>query len=108
MTTTTKPATQPQEREDSAARVAELEGEIAQLREAVTAHAEVDQAIGVVMALAHVPPARAWDILVAVSQHTNTRLRRVAALLVQWPHTPSVLPPALHTELVRQLGSGHR
>jgi hypothetical protein len=49
---------------------------------ALTSRAVIDQARGMVMALAPCSPARAWDLLVGVSQHCNVKLRNVAAALV--------------------------
>ncbi|MER6678725.1 ANTAR domain-containing protein [Streptomyces sp. NPDC000983] len=71
---------------ESAERIAALEAEIAQLRNALTAHAAVDQAMGVVIAFTRSTPETAWEILKEVSQHTNTKLRVVAEHIRQWPH----------------------
>ncbi|MER7576677.1 ANTAR domain-containing protein [Streptomyces sp. NPDC126514] len=60
------------------ATVANLEQEIAQLRQAVDSHAIVDQAIGVLMAAHRFPPAAGFEVLREVSQHTNIKLRTVA------------------------------
>lgn len=69
----------------SADLIAALEQEVAQLRRALTTHAVVDQAMGVVIAYARVEPDTAWEILRDVSQHTNTKLREIAEHIVQWP-----------------------
>ncbi|MFE9452757.1 ANTAR domain-containing protein [Streptomyces sp. NPDC006739] len=50
-----------------------------QLQRAVSSHALVDQAIGVVVVLAGVDPATAWEVLREISQRTNTKLSTVAA-----------------------------
>ncbi|MFJ8827701.1 ANTAR domain-containing protein [Streptomyces sp. NPDC102467] len=84
------------------ARVGALEKEVAQLRQAVDAHGDVGQAIGVIVTVAQVPPARAWEVLREISQHTNTRLRQVADLLTEWAYT-DVLADEVRTELDRQL-----
>ncbi|MFJ8827685.1 ANTAR domain-containing protein [Streptomyces sp. NPDC102467] len=84
------------------ARVAALEREVAQLRQAVDAHGDVGQAIGVIVTVAHVPPARAWEVLREVSQRTNTRVRQVAGLLTAWAYT-GVLPDEVRTEFYRRL-----
>ncbi|WP_394427999.1 ANTAR domain-containing protein [Streptomyces sp. SGAir0957] len=84
------------------ARVAALEKEVVQLREAVVSHADVDRAIGVIVAFARIPPGRAWDVLRELSQHTNIKLRHVALLIIQWGHT-GVLPAEIHAELRRRL-----
>lgn len=71
---------------ESPDRIAALQQEIAQLRHAVTAHAVVDQAMGVVIAYAGVRPETAWAILRDISQHTNTKLREISEHILEWPH----------------------
>ncbi|MFB7505551.1 ANTAR domain-containing protein [Streptomyces broussonetiae] len=71
---------------ENLARIAALETEVAQLRHAITAHATVDQAMGVVIACSGATPETAWEILRDVSQHTNIRLREIAEHIRQWPH----------------------
>jgi hypothetical protein len=75
-----------------AERIFALEEENRQLKEAITSHAVVDQAIGMVVGLARVTPDEAWQVLVEVSQHTNIKLRCLAETLVNWGGT-GVLPP---------------
>lgn len=87
-----------QEHDDQIGKLAALEEELAQLRRAIVSHAVVDQAIGVVLAHGGVRPETGWEILKEVSQHTNTKLREVAELLVQWPHC-DWLPPEIHRSL---------
>ncbi|AYN43034.1 ANTAR domain-containing protein [Streptomyces dangxiongensis] len=55
-----------------------LQEENEQLRRAVTSHAVIDQAIGVVVTLGRMAPEGAWRALRDVSQRTNTKLRTVA------------------------------
>lgn len=43
---------------------------------------EIDQARGMIMALVPCSAEDAWEILVETSQHTNVKLREVAAHLV--------------------------
>lgn len=69
---------------DESDRVVELEAEVQQLKEAVTSHAVVDQAIGMVVALGRVSPDQGWAVLKDVSQHTNIKLRNVAELILVW------------------------
>ncbi|WP_425841062.1 ANTAR domain-containing protein [Streptomyces fractus] len=83
-------------------RSSELEAQVQQLKEAVTSHAEVDQAIGVVIAVGGGTPAEAWDVLRETSMHTNTKVRLVARWLVAWPRTRE-LDPVIRAELERQL-----
>ncbi|WP_432021369.1 ANTAR domain-containing protein, partial [Streptomyces sp. 1222.5] len=56
-----------------------------QLKHAVTSHAVVDQAIGVVVALSGLSPVAAFEVLREVSQRTNVKLIDVAVSVVQWP-----------------------
>ncbi|MGW5129367.1 ANTAR domain-containing protein [Streptomyces sp. NPDC004069] len=55
-----------------------LHQEIDQLQRALTSHAVIDQAIGVVVAFGQIPPEDAWQVLREVSQRSNTKLRTVA------------------------------
>ncbi|MFI0242983.1 ANTAR domain-containing protein [Streptomyces sp. NPDC016845] len=87
---------------DVEARVAVLQREIAELKEAVDSHREMDRALGVLVAVAQVPPGRAWEMLRDISVHTHIELRRVAFLLTQWGYT-RILPPQVEAELERQL-----
>lgn len=67
-----------------AERIFQLEEEVDQLKEAVTSHAVVDQAIGILVALGHVTPDQGWTVLREVSQHANIKLRNVAEMIVVW------------------------
>ncbi|MER6530404.1 ANTAR domain-containing protein [Streptomyces sp. NPDC001508] len=79
-------------------RIFELEEEVHQLKEAVTSHAVVDQAIGMVVALGRITPDEGWAVLKEVSQHTNIKLRNVAELILIWGRTGD-MPPEIVTEL---------
>ncbi|MFI0242985.1 ANTAR domain-containing protein [Streptomyces sp. NPDC016845] len=87
---------------DADARVAELEREVAQLKEAVVSHADVDRAVGVLIAVARISPADAFDVLREVLMRLNIKLRRVALLTVRWGQS-GVLPVNVRTELYRHL-----
>ncbi|MEV7076689.1 ANTAR domain-containing protein [Streptomyces sp. NPDC093990] len=76
--------------EELAAKVEELQTEVAQLRQALVSHAVVDQAIGVVVALSGLRPEHGWEVLKTVSQRTNTKLRDVARHVVRWPDVGSL------------------
>ncbi|MFF9814899.1 ANTAR domain-containing protein [Streptomyces sp. NPDC014006] len=91
------------EPQNTAERIRELEETVAQLRQAVTSHAVIDQAIGVVVAVGRVPPAEAWDALRETSMCTNVKLRRVAQLVVAWART-GVLPADVRAHLTARLG----
>ncbi|MFG2603228.1 ANTAR domain-containing protein [Streptomyces sp. NPDC048514] len=80
---------------DRERQIAVLQEQVEQLTEAVTSHAVVHQAIGVVIAYGGVPPETAWDVLEEVSQHTDIDLPDVATRLVQWPRSAQP-PPQIH------------
>ncbi|AIS01977.1 STAS domain-containing protein [Streptomyces glaucescens] len=56
--------------------------EVVQLRRAMRTRPTIDLARGVLMASFGLSPQDAWEVLVAVSQHTNTKLHRLADGLV--------------------------
>ncbi|MEU0787792.1 ANTAR domain-containing protein [Streptomyces sp. NPDC006173] len=97
----TKPAT-PVASEAVSLRAARLSQENAQLQQAVHSHAVIDQAIGVLLAVGKLTPDQGWDILRAVSQHTNIKLRHVAQLLIEGART-GTLDQGIRRELDRQL-----
>lgn len=78
--------------------------ELEQLRRAMETRPVIDQAHGVLMAAYRCTPPAAWDVLVAVSQHTNVKLHKVAAALVagtQGEPLPEPFSSALKTALRR-------
>ncbi|MFG3203462.1 ANTAR domain-containing protein [Streptomyces sp. NPDC048192] len=79
-------------------RLSELQAEVDQLKEAVTSHAVVDQAIGMVVAWGRVTPDQGWEVLKEVSQHTNIKLRNVAELILVWARRGDI-PPEIRAEL---------
>ncbi|GAX49427.1 ANTAR domain-containing protein [Streptomyces olivochromogenes] len=83
---------------DMADRVVELREEVDQLKEAVTSHATVDQAIGMMVALGRVSPDQGWAVLREVSQHTNVKLRTVAEMILVWGRRGD-LPPDIRAAL---------
>ncbi|GHA17590.1 ANTAR domain-containing protein [Streptomyces echinoruber] len=83
---------------DEANRIFQLQQEISQLKEAVTSHAVVDQAIGMVVALGRVSPDEGWLILKDVSQHLNIKLRNVAEMILLWGRTGE-MPEKIRAEL---------
>ncbi|MCX4977820.1 ANTAR domain-containing protein [Streptomyces sp. NBC_00620] len=80
------------------AEILELRVENDQLVQALASRAVIDQARGMVMALAPCSSERAWDLLVDVSQHCNVKLRDVAAALVASPNGVT-LPEQIRREL---------
>lgn len=76
--------------------------ELEQLRRAMETRPVIDQAHGVLMAAYRCTPDHAWDVLVTVSQHTNTKLHKVASALVastQGNALPEPYSSALRTAL---------
>jgi small nuclear ribonucleoprotein (snRNP)-like protein len=78
--------------------IVELREEVDQLKEAVTSHATVDQAIGMMVALGRVTPDEGWAVLREVSQHANIKLRNVAELILIWGRNGD-LPPDIRAIL---------
>lgn len=62
----------------------ELQEEIGQLKQAITSHAVVDQAIGMMVALGRITPDQGWVVLREVSQHMNVKLRDLAEMIIAW------------------------
>ncbi|MET8642330.1 MULTISPECIES: ANTAR domain-containing protein [unclassified Streptomyces] len=93
-----------QELESRSDRIRELQSEVTQLRHAVTAHALIDQAIGVLVAVGRITPEEAWDALRETSMCTNTKLRKVAELVVEWAQN-ECLPADIRDELAPRLQS---
>ncbi len=92
----------PHEADDETGRIVELQQEVDQLKEAVTSHAVVDQAMGMIVALGRVGPDQGWAVLQYVSQHTNIKLRHVAELILIWGWN-GVMPPEIRVELEEAL-----
>ncbi|WP_151484427.1 ANTAR domain-containing protein [Streptomyces albicerus] len=88
--------------DENTPRIVELQEEIGQLKEAVTSHAVVDQAIGMMVALGRVTPDDGWSVLREVSQHTNIKLRNVAELIIIWGQKGD-LPPDIRATLEETL-----
>ncbi|MFE7763409.1 ANTAR domain-containing protein [Streptomyces sp. NPDC057438] len=80
------------------AEVVELRAENQQLARAMESREVIDQARGMLMALASCSRERAWDLLVGVSQRSNTKLRDVAEALVATTEDRS-LPEPVRREL---------
>ncbi|MEU0009457.1 ANTAR domain-containing protein [Streptomyces sp. NPDC006314] len=79
-------------------RIAELQTQIIQLKEAMVSHAVVDQAIGMMVALGRVAPDQGWEVLKDVSQHTNIKLRHIAELILIWGRRGDI-PPEIRAAL---------
>ncbi|NUP18096.1 MAG: ANTAR domain-containing protein [Streptomyces sp.] len=88
----------PHDAGDDSDRIFALEQEVEQLKEAVSSHAVVDQAIGMMVALGRISPDQGWAVLQDVSQHTNTKLRNVAELILIWGRNGDI-PPDIRAAL---------
>ncbi|GAA3245473.1 hypothetical protein GCM10020256_72370 [Streptomyces thermocoprophilus] len=82
----------PHDPDDETGRLLELQEQVDQLKEAVSSHAVVDQAIGMIVALGRMTPDQGWEVLKQVSQHTNTKLRNVAEMILVWGGAPGSCP----------------
>ncbi|NGO70201.1 ANTAR domain-containing protein [Streptomyces sp. SB3404] len=77
-----------------------LRQENAQLHRALDSRAVIDQARGMIMALAPCSSGAAWHVLVDVSQHANVKLRDVAHAMVS-AGAGQPMPPELQDHLRR-------
>ncbi|MEV6544350.1 ANTAR domain-containing protein [Streptomyces sp. NPDC051665] len=84
----------------------QLRAQNSQLMLALETRAVIDQARGMVMALAPCSGDMAWDLLVGVSQRCNIKLRAVAAALVATTEDKT-LPADIQRELRRALRRLH-
>ncbi|MEV6841707.1 ANTAR domain-containing protein [Streptomyces sp. NPDC051133] len=82
----------------------ELEKEVTQLRRAVSSHAAIDQAIGVLICLHQINPDTGFAVLRAASQLANTKLHTVAEAVITWAHTHQPLPAPIKQALDEALG----
>ncbi|MDQ1033994.1 hypothetical protein QFZ75_000410 [Streptomyces sp. V3I8] len=97
-------AHRPRQPDDLAAKIVELQRDNDHLQRAITSHAVIDQAIGVVIALGGLHPHQGFDVLKDVSQHTNIKLGEIALLVVDWVITerlPDDVQAALDAALKR-------
>ncbi|MFH8485075.1 ANTAR domain-containing protein [Streptomyces longisporoflavus] len=83
-----------------------LQDEVQQLKQAMWAHAAVDQAIGVIIAVGRLSPDAAWDVIRTVSMRTNTKVRDVAQQVIAFAITGE-LAPRLRREMKRQIRQHH-
>ena len=63
-------------------RVAELEAEIAQLRDALTRRQQIGVAVGLLAQRFAVSPERAWSLLVRLSQNGHVKVREIAEAVI--------------------------
>ncbi|MFH8609990.1 ANTAR domain-containing protein [Streptomyces sp. NPDC018029] len=67
---------------DEVAEIKALRTEVNELHRAMESHPSIDQARGMLMTLGPHTADEAWEILVEVSQRSNTKLRAVAEELI--------------------------
>ncbi|MEE1836567.1 ANTAR domain-containing protein [Streptomyces sp. SP17KL33] len=91
------PGTPPRS-DDLVHEVEQLRIEKEQLRRAVTSHAAVDQAIGVLVLVGKITPEDGFTVLREISQHTNTKLSSIAEQIVKHAQGAD-LPDTVLTEL---------
>ncbi|MFF8990083.1 ANTAR domain-containing protein [Streptomyces sp. NPDC014983] len=82
--------------------------EITQLRHALDSRPVIDQARGVLMAAHGCTPDQAWEILRDASQHSNTKVHRIATAIIasaapDGPPPPEPARSALRTAAARHL-----
>jgi hypothetical protein len=68
---------------DSSSRVAELEAEIAQLRDALTRRQQIGVAVGLLAQRFAISPERAWSLLVRLSQNGHVKVREIAEAVIE-------------------------
>ncbi|WP_371525227.1 ANTAR domain-containing protein [Streptomyces sp. NBC_01283] len=91
--------------DDCAEEVAEIKAlrtEVNDLHRAMESHPPIDQARGMLMTLGPCTAEEAWEILVEVSQHSNTKLRAVADELIATTDGEP-LPSPIRTALAKAL-----
>ena len=62
-------------------RIAELEAEVAQLREALARRQRYGVVTGMLAVQYDITPERAWQFLVRLSQHNNLKIQTIARLI---------------------------
>jgi hypothetical protein len=67
---------------DISSRVAELEAEIAQLKDALTRRQQIGVATGLLAQRFLISPERAWSLLVRLSQNGHVKVREIAEAVI--------------------------
>lgn len=67
---------------DISSRVAELEAEIAQLRDALARRQQIGVAVGLLAQRFALSPERAWSLLVRLSQNGHVKVREIAEAVI--------------------------
>jgi hypothetical protein len=79
------------ESQQASSRVAELEAEIAHLKEALARRQQIGVATGLLAQRFGISPDRAWSLLVRLSQNGHVKVRDIAQVLIN-AHCGSVGP----------------
>ena len=67
---------------DSSSRVAELEAEISQLRDALARRQQIGVATGLLAQRFAISPDRAWSLMVRLSQNGHVKVREIAQAVI--------------------------
>ena len=67
---------------DLVLRVAQLEAEIAQLKDALTRRQQIGVATGLLAQRFAISPERAWSLLVRLSQNSHVKVREIAQAVI--------------------------
>jgi ANTAR domain len=67
---------------DTSSRVAELEAEIAQLRDALARRQQIGVATGLLAQRFGISPDRAWSLMVRLSQNGHVKVREIAQAVI--------------------------
>jgi hypothetical protein len=67
---------------DSSSRVAELEAEVAQLRDALARRQQIGVATGLLAQRFGISPDRAWSLIVRLSQNGHVKVREIAQAVI--------------------------
>jgi hypothetical protein len=67
---------------DISSRVAELEAEIAQLRDALARRQQIGVATGLLAQRFGISPDRAWSLMVRLSQNAHVKVREIALAVI--------------------------
>ena len=69
-------------RPDTSSRVAELEAEIAQLKDALATRQQIGVATGLLAQRFAITPDRAWSLMVRLSQNGHVKVREIAQAVI--------------------------
>ncbi|MEU8868761.1 ANTAR domain-containing protein [Streptomyces umbrinus] len=82
--------------------------EAQQLRRAMKSRPTIDMARGILMTACSCNPDDAWELLVAVSQNSNTKLHEVAEAVVATTTRQEPMPKKFQQHLATALAAGRR